>query len=393
MCGSHDVSIDCDRASAVAYRQQCVQAVGVTSTRPASPVNVSLEALDDIVPAAVDDGFAEPIVDDASLKLAVDDDSSSFAADDGRPALADLPPDFSDYSRHLSTGAIPANQDLKIPISDRPRTIKKSADGVQQSTSEARGRLGVNSDRLRALSARYGIDLSEPGWARHATKPAQRVMRSIRTRVCYFCHHCKTQYGSSNVCSECKHRRCRYCIRHPPRKATDSVGSWVASIPPNPPLYKPIAKPGDALTLEGPKDNDGPSGSQQSGVTAQVGSSTSLVSLQTPESVILREGSGSGYATGLRPYFADQRAAQYLDAVSMQALQPYILFCVPAAAVSPHGAYLSHLCRKRFTGHEFFTRLNAEFDRLHGSARWSKFWARFRVMGCHEIKLVRVSVP
>jgi hypothetical protein len=149
----------------------------------------------------------------------------------------------------------------------------------------------------------------------------------------------------------------------------------------------------NTIALEDPVDSDAPSGSGQREDTARIGPSISRASLQILDSAIVREGRGRAYVPGSTVPTLDQRVAQYVDSIPTQLLQPYILFCVPTPAVSPHGAYLSHVCRKGFTGHDFFTKLNAEFDRLRGSTRWSKFWARFRVMGCQEIKLVRVSVP
>jgi hypothetical protein len=140
-------------------------------------------------------------------------------------------------------------------------------------------------------------------------------------------------------------------------------------------------------------DSDEPSGSGQSKNTALIGSPPSGGSLQIPGSTIVREGRASAYVPGSTVPTPGQRVARHADYVLTQALRPYILFCVPTPAVSPHGAYLSHICRKAFTGHDFFTKLNAEFNRLRGSTRWSRFWARFRVIGCQEIKLVRVSLP
>jgi hypothetical protein len=88
-------------------------------------------------------------------------------------------------------------------------------------------------------------------------------------------------------------------------------------------------------------------------------------------------------------YFtSDQPGGKHADSVPSQTLQPYVLFCVPTPAVSPYGAYLSHIYRSGFSGHDFFTKSSTEFDRLRGSTRWSRFWARFRVIGCQEITYV-----
>jgi hypothetical protein len=183
------------------------------------------------------------------------------------------------------------------------------------------------------------------------------------------------------------------CIEDPPWEETIRLGSWVAFVRRRTTKAALLSTVRRVLALESPVDNDGPSASRQSGGTTRLGSTTSGVSLRTPDRAIAREGRGSAYAPRSRLSASDQRVGQSVDGVPTQTLQPYILFCVPAPAVSPHGAYLSHICRKQFTGHEFCTRLNAEFDRLRGSTTWSKFWARVRVIGCQEIKLVRVSVP
>jgi len=154
-----------------------------------------------------------------------------------------------------------------------------------------------------------------------------------------------------------------------------------------------LGETGNILARNDSVDSDGPSGSGQSKNTALIGSPPSGASLQIPDSAIVREGRTSAYVPGSTVPTSDQHVAKDADYVLTQALQPYVLFCVPTPAVSPHGAYLSHICRKTFTGHDFFTELNAEFNRLRGSTRWGKFWARFRVIGCQEIKLVRVSLP
>jgi hypothetical protein len=181
--------------------------------------------------------------------------------------------------------------------------------------------------------------------------------------------------------------------QYPPWSETTGIGSWIASIGLRASKETVLGEIANILARSDSVDSDGPSGSGQSKNTAPIGSPPSGGSLQIPDSAIVREGRASAYVPGPTVPTSDQRVAQHADYVLTQALRPYILFCVPTPAVSPHGAYLSHICRKMFTGHDFFTKLNAEFNRLRGSTRWSKFWARFRVIGCQEIKLVRVSLP
>jgi hypothetical protein len=195
------------------------------------------------------------------------------------------------------------------------------------------------------------------------------------------------------VCSKCNHEQCMKCPPEGSREAIAKVGLLDSLLRPRAPTAMLNGEFRNTAALENPMDNDGPSRSLQSRRTGQVGSSTSGTSLQTPDSAILREGRDTAYAPRWRLSTSDKEVVVHANSVPAQSLQPYILFCVPTPAVLPHGAYLSHICRKRFTGHDFFTRLNAEFDRLRASTRCSKFWARFRVIGCQEIKLVRVSVP
>jgi hypothetical protein len=39
-------------------------------------------------------------------------------------------------------------------------------------------------------------------------------------RIRYWCHHCRTQYTNTRVCSQCAHQRCNRCERQPPRRST-----------------------------------------------------------------------------------------------------------------------------------------------------------------------------
>lgn len=181
--------------------------------------------------------------------------------------------------------------------------------------------------------------------------------------------------------------------RYPSWRETTRIASWIVSNGLRASKETVLGEIGNILARNDSVDSDGPSGSGQSKNTALIGSPPSGASLQIPDSAIVREGRASAYVPGSTVPTSDQHVAQRADYVLTQALRPYVLFCVPTPAVSPHGAYLSHICRKAFTGHDFFTKLNVEFNRLRGSTRWSKFWARFRVIGCQEIKLVRVSLP
>jgi hypothetical protein len=52
------------------------------------------------------------------------------------------------------------------------------------------------------------------------------VCKPIRVRIRYSCHQCKAGFALARECPECKHRRCKQCIRYPPRRA--SCGSKLA---------------------------------------------------------------------------------------------------------------------------------------------------------------------
>jgi hypothetical protein len=268
---------------------------------------------------------------------------------------------------------------------DRASAVAYRAQCVQVTGRDLAG------PQTEAILMKYGLD--RLGWKLLVWGLLPLVRRSLHKRIRYWCHHCKTQYAGSGVCSQCKHKRCKNCSTEEPHKETTSVSSLDSFVGSRAPTDALIGETTNPPPFQDPADNDGPSGSPERRGTARDGSSTLSPSLQTPDNAIVREERGRAYVPGSRLSNANQWVASNVDSVSPKTLHPYVLFCVPTPAVSPHGAYLSHICRKEFTGYGFFAKLNSEFDRLRGSTRWSKFWARFRVIGCQEIKLVRVSVP
>jgi hypothetical protein len=251
ICGNHSLTIDCDRASAVAYRAQCAQAIEVALADPAALGHMS----------------SGTIVDDASSDSAVDDVSSSSGADDDLPALADVLPVYNDGLIRRPKEAASAKRALEVPISELPVSIKKLADRDEQSVSRGGARLVNNLERRKALHVKYS--LPEPESAMPATEPVQTVRRSIHKKMRFLCHCCKTQNGSSKVCSQCNHQRCRDCSRYLLPEAT------TGSVSPN------------ALAWEDPLDNDGPDGSRQSGGIARLGLPSSNASLQAPDRAIV----------------------------------------------------------------------------------------------------------
>lgn len=222
---------------------------------------------------------------------------------------------------------------------------------------------------------------------------AHHIPPDIGMKAQSFCHLCNTKIGPFGRCFKCTHQECQRCIRVPSSRLTNLEDLVDTSLTHGVTIDMFLDDVKNRSALEDPPAYDGLNGSQQSTGTALDGSVTSGAWLKSPDSAAVKEGRGIAFLPASRLLTADQRRAQWATPVSSETLHPYILFCVPAPAVAPHGAYLSHICRKRCTGHKFFSTLNVEFDRLRGLTRWSKFWSRFRVIGCHEIKLVRVSLP
>lgn len=101
------------------------------------------------------------------------------------------------------------------PSTRNPAAESSHASGPSLRTST---RLIDRLERTRALSAKYGLDLTEAELRRHTSQPVPRVERPIRMRIRFWCHHCNTQYGNSRVCEQCAHQRCNRCVRHPPRR-------------------------------------------------------------------------------------------------------------------------------------------------------------------------------
>jgi hypothetical protein len=109
------------------------------------------------------------------------------------------------------------------PITPNNRNATRQSNHVNQSNGQSARASVQFSDRVersRYLAAKYGIDLIEPEWARPVREQVQRVERSIRMRIRYWCHHCNTQYTNSRICSQCSHQRCNRCERQPPRRTT-----------------------------------------------------------------------------------------------------------------------------------------------------------------------------
>ena len=108
-------------------------------------------------------------------------------------------------------------------ITSNNRNATRPSNHVNQSNGQsarASAQLSDRHERSRYLSAKYGIDLIESDWAKPVREQVQRVERSIRMRIRYWCHHCNTQYTNSRICSQCAHQRCNRCERQPPRRTT-----------------------------------------------------------------------------------------------------------------------------------------------------------------------------
>lgn len=81
-------------------------------------------------------------------------------------------------------------------------------------------RFGRNSERTRALFEKYGYTVapsqsSEP----LAEDQRKRVEKSVRIRIHWTCHECQRTFANEKTCNGCGHRRCRECVRSPPKKA------------------------------------------------------------------------------------------------------------------------------------------------------------------------------
>jgi hypothetical protein len=123
----------------------------------------------------------------------------------------------------LSAHQPPRTHSPSTTMTPNNRNATRQSNHVNQSNGQsarASAQLGDRLERSRHLAAKYGIDLIESEWARPVREQVQRVERSIRMRIRYWCHHCNRQYTNSRICSQCSHQRCNRCERQPPRRTT-----------------------------------------------------------------------------------------------------------------------------------------------------------------------------
>lgn len=99
----------------------------------------------------------------------------------------------------------------------------------------------IQEQKARILFAKYGLTIGPGEWTRPMAADTERVEKKIRMRVKRTCHHCQTFYGSDNICSNCQHKRCKKCPRHPSKRPKASEGRMMAiAVDPNPQQQMPL---------------------------------------------------------------------------------------------------------------------------------------------------------
>lgn len=86
-------------------------------------------------------------------------------------------------------------------------------------------RTAMSDERARDLFSKYNLKYDPRGKRPQQERPnkIRRVEKPVRLRVHWTCHECRSQFGLEKVCAECGHRRCRDCVRHPPKRASQAV--------------------------------------------------------------------------------------------------------------------------------------------------------------------------
>ncbi|KAK4494738.1 hypothetical protein PRZ48_014094 [Zasmidium cellare] len=86
-------------------------------------------------------------------------------------------------------------------------------------------RTAMADEKARDLFAKYNMRYDPRGKQRQQEPPnkIRRVEKPVRLRVHWTCHECRLQFGLEKVCASCGHRRCRECIRHPPKRAREPL--------------------------------------------------------------------------------------------------------------------------------------------------------------------------
>lgn len=86
-------------------------------------------------------------------------------------------------------------------------------------------RMAFSDERARDLFSKYNLKYDPRGKRPQQESPSKirRVEKPVRLRVHWTCHECRSQFGMEKVCAHCGHRRCRECVRHPPKRAREVV--------------------------------------------------------------------------------------------------------------------------------------------------------------------------
>lgn len=120
---------------------------------------------------------------------------------------------------------IPTNEpltglDADIDVDEDP------ADDVDATTLPTFStRTAITDERARGLFAKYNLKYDPRGKRPQQEPPnkIRRVEKPVRLRVHWTCHECRMQFGLEKVCAGCGHRRCRDCVRHPPKRAREAL--------------------------------------------------------------------------------------------------------------------------------------------------------------------------
>jgi hypothetical protein len=138
-----------------------------------------------------------------------------------KPCVKSLP-----FTPNLTDSPYSLEPQVPQPLAINPIT---SSDVPVQSDVDRR------LERARALFRKYDFDIDESEWKIESSnrQPTERVHKSIRMRVRYTCHSCRTVFGHDKVCLSCHHSRCSHCTRYPPKKVKKpTVDTTTAAVEP-----------------------------------------------------------------------------------------------------------------------------------------------------------------